>query len=163
MTEPGEMRIAWGEGGAMALKLSQDAAAGALFCAIGLAGLWFGRNLTVGSASFMQAGYMPRVLCFLLIGFGVILLAQAVIQSGAALSAWAWRPLLALTAAIVIFGVLVVPAGLVIATVATTLTACCAGERLRIIEMTALTAGLAAFTVGLFHYGLKLPIAVWPF
>jgi hypothetical protein len=147
----------------MALKSSQDAAAGLVFCAIGLAGLWFGRNLTVGSASFMQAGYMPRVMCFLLIGFGVILLAQSAIQSGSSLSAWAWRPLMALTAAVLIFGILVVPAGLVITTAATTLIACCAGERLQIIEMTALTAGLAAFAVGLFHYGLKLPIAVWPF
>ena len=163
MTTLGERAQHAAKRGSMALKLSQDAAAGLVFSAIGFAGLWFGRNLTVGSASFMQAGYMPRVLCFLLIGFGVILLVQAVIQSGAALSPWAWRPLLALTAAIVIFGVLVVPAGLVIATVVTTLTACCAGERLRIIEMTALTAGLAAFNVGLFHYGLKLPIAVWPF
>lgn len=140
----------------------QDIAAGLLFIAVGLAGLWFGRNLEVGSASFMQGGYMPRLACWILIGIGGIVLLRALFQAGAGLERWAWRPLLLLTATILGFGFLINRAGLVIATLAIVVVANFAARPLPWSRLLPLAAGLAALMVGLFHFGLGLPIPLWP-
>ena len=39
----------------------------ALFVGFGALGLWAGRDLTLGSASAMGPGYLPRIVCWLLI------------------------------------------------------------------------------------------------
>lgn len=146
----------------MSRRSPQDIAAGLMFVAIGLAGLWFGRNLEVGSASFMQGGYMPRLVCWILIGIGAIVLVRAAFQAGAGLEGWAWRPLLLLTATILAFGFLINRAGLVIATLAIVIVANYAARPLPLARLLPLAAGLAALMVGLFHFGLGLPIPIWP-
>ena len=133
-----------------------------MFIAIGVAGLWFGRNLEVGSASFMQGGYMPKLFCWILVGIGAIVLVQALIQHGARLERWAWRPLLLLTATVLAFGFLINRAGLVVATIAIVVIANYAARPLPVSRLAPLAIGLAALMVGLFHYGLGLPIPVWP-
>ena len=140
----------------------QDVAAGLFFILIGMAGLWFGRNLEVGTASFMQGGYMPRLICWILIGIGAAVLLQAMLQAGKGLERWAWRPLVLLTATILAFGFLINRAGLVIATLAIVLIANFAARPLPWTRLLPLAAGLAALMVGLFHFGLGLPIPLWP-
>ena len=42
----------------------------ALFVGFGALGLWAGRDLTLGTVSAMGPGYLPRVVCWLLIVVG---------------------------------------------------------------------------------------------
>ena len=48
-----------------------DVLSGLLFIAIAAIGLWASRNYPVGTALRMGTGYMPRLLCWMLLGLGV--------------------------------------------------------------------------------------------
>jgi hypothetical protein len=143
-------------------RSAQDFCAGLLFVAVAAAGLFLGRKLEVGSASFMGTGYMPRLVCGVLMVIGVAVMLRAVFREGPRLSTWAWRPLLLLTATILAAGFLIQKAGLVLTTIAIVVIANYAGHPLKLPRLAALTVALVVFAVGLFHYGLALPIPVWP-
>ena len=49
---------------------------GLMFIAIAAIGLWASRNYPVGTALRMSTGYVPRLLCWLLMGLGAIVLVQ---------------------------------------------------------------------------------------
>ena len=57
-----------------------DVLSGLMFIAIAAFGLWASRNYPVGTALRMGTGYMPRLLCWLLLGLGAIVLAQGLRQ-----------------------------------------------------------------------------------
>src|SRR4029077_18438232 len=83
-----------------------DVLSGLLFIAIAAFGLWASRNYSVGTALRMGTGYMPRLLCWLLLVLGAIVLAQGLRQQAVPLrsSPQAWRAMLSVTAGLVIFG-----------------------------------------------------------
>ena len=90
---------------------------GLLFIAIAAFGLWASRNYPVGTALRMGTGYMPRLLCWLLLGLGVIVLVQGLRQHAVPLrsSAQAWRAVLSVTLSLVAFGLSIERLGLVLA------------------------------------------------
>ena len=53
------------------VKTPQDFGSAILFLLIGLAGLYFGKDLTYGTTSRMGPGYFPYLLSWLIIGIGV--------------------------------------------------------------------------------------------
>ena len=55
--------------------------AGLLFIAVGALGLWLSRDYPIGTALRMGTGYVPRLLCWLLLGLGVIILVQGLRQA----------------------------------------------------------------------------------
>ena len=50
--------------------------AGLMFVGIAAFGLWVSRNYPVGTALRMSTGYVPRLLCWLLMGLGAVVLVQ---------------------------------------------------------------------------------------
>ncbi len=50
--------------------------AGLLFVAVAALGLWLSRDYPIGTALRMGTGYVPRLLCWLLLGLGAIVLVQ---------------------------------------------------------------------------------------
>jgi hypothetical protein len=50
--------------------------AGLLFCAVALIGLFLSRDYPIGTAVRMGTGYVPRLLCWILLGLGILVLAQ---------------------------------------------------------------------------------------
>src|SRR5687768_6073894 len=54
---------------------------GLMFIAIAAIGLWASRNYPVGTALRMSSGYVPRLLCWLLMGLGVIVLVQGLLEN----------------------------------------------------------------------------------
>src|ERR1043165_7103976 len=52
-----------------------DVLSGLLFIAVAAFGLWASRNYPVGTALRMSTGYVPRLLCWVLLGLGVLVLA----------------------------------------------------------------------------------------
>ena len=61
--------------------------AGLMFIAIAALGLWVSRNYPVGTALRMSTGYVPRLLCWLLMGLGAIVLVQGLRETDAARTA----------------------------------------------------------------------------
>jgi hypothetical protein len=144
------------------LNLNRELFAGLMFVAWGIAGLWFGSDLPRGTALRMGPGYMPFLLCWGLVLLGGLIAIRGALRTGAALTAWHLRPLVLVLVAILSFALLIEPAGLAIATVAIVLIGAAGGLEFRPLEALALALAIAAGTVLLFVYGLRLPIPVWP-
>ena len=53
-----------------------DVLSGLLFIAVAAFGLWVSRDYPVGTALRMGTGYVPRLLCWMLLGLGAIVLVQ---------------------------------------------------------------------------------------
>jgi hypothetical protein len=141
-----------------------DVLSGLLFIVIAAFGLWASRNYPVGTALRMGTGYMPRLLCWLLLGLGAIVLAQGLRQQAVPLrsSPQAWRAMLSVTAALVAFGLSIEQLGLVLAILLLTGLGALATNALRPLETAIAALGLIALSWSIFILGLGLTIPVWP-
>src|SRR5713226_4795312 len=114
----------------------KDVLAGLLFCSVALLGLFLSRDYPIGTALRMGTGYVPRLLCWALLGLGVIILVQGLRQPAPPLrtTAVAWRALLSVTIAIVAFALSLERLGLVLAIVLLTGIGALATRMLRPLE-----------------------------
>src|SRR5437016_12563272 len=56
------------------LLARKDVLSGLLFVAVALFGLWLSRDYPIGTALRMGTGYVPRLLCWILLGLGTVIL-----------------------------------------------------------------------------------------
>ena len=144
------------------LRNPQDLVAGAFLILVAILAYVFSDNLPIGKLVNMGPGYVPRVLAWALAILGVIIGGRAFTIDGPGLEGWAWRPLAALTAAVLVFALLLERAGLVIAIIATVAIARFAAPGAKLVPVLALSIGLAVGSLALFTYGLGLPLRAWP-
>ena len=97
------------------IRSPKDFGAALIYLAIGLCAIYIGRELPMGTALKMGPAYFPAVLGWTLAFIGLISLIRSFLQKGEPVPAFAWKPLLLITGATVLFGLLVRGAGLVIA------------------------------------------------
>jgi hypothetical protein len=144
---------------------------GLMFIAIAAFGLWASRNYPVGTALRMSTGYVPRLLCWLLMGLGAIVLVQGLRERAApeashgssGISALAQiRPVAAVTLSLIVFALALEPLGLVLSIVLLVAIARFASRDLGVRETFAAAAGLSVLTWAIFVLGLGLTIPVWP-
>jgi hypothetical protein len=140
----------------------QDLLAGLLFLAIASGALWVAWDYPTGSAVRMSSGYVPRLLCLLLAVIGVFVALRSFVVEGPDLTAVRPRPLLLITAAVVVFAFSIQTLGLVLATALITIIGGFASPQVRIVEMIAAAAVLAVMTTAIFIWGIGLPISIWP-
>jgi putative tricarboxylic transport membrane protein len=141
--------------------------AGLMFIATGAFGLWLSRNYPVGTALRMGTGYMPRLLCWILVGLGAVVLLQGlrepetirVPEPGARARLW---PVLIVTASLVVFGLALERLGLVVSILLLTGIGSLAARGLKPWEVLAAAAGLILLTWAIFIVGLGLTIPAWP-
>ena len=141
--------------------------AGLLFIAVGTLGLWLSRDYPIGTALRMGTGYVPRLLCWLLLGLGAIILVQGLreAQDARPLSSddvSALRPVVFVTASLVIFGLSIERLGLVVSILLLIGVGAVAARGLRPLETLAAALVLIALSWGIFILGLGLTIPVWP-
>jgi hypothetical protein len=141
-----------------------DVLSGLLFIAIAAFGLWASRDYTVGTALRMGTGYMPRLLCWLLLGLGAVVLAQGLRQQAVPLrsSPQAWRAVLSVTVGLVAFGLSIERLGLVLAILLLTGIGALATRALRLVETAVAALALIVLSWSIFIFGLGLTIPVWP-
>jgi len=141
-----------------------DVLSGLLFIAIAAFGLWASRNYPVGTALRMGTGYMPRLLCWLLLGLGVIVLVQGLRQHAEPLrtSAQGWRAVMSVTMSLVAFGLSIERLGLVLAILLLTGIGALATRALRPVETAVAALALIVLSWSIFIFGLGLTIPVWP-
>ena len=143
------------------IRNQQDFGAALLFAALGLGGLWFGREYEVGSARDMGPGYFPVVLSWGLIGFGLVIGLRAAIVRGPRVEPFVWRAVVLILGAIVAFALLIESAGLAVAIFAVTVLSALASPDSRWKETTVLSVSLAIFCVLVFIYGLRQTMTVF--
>jgi putative tricarboxylic transport membrane protein len=144
-----------------------DVLAGLLFIAVAVLGLWISRDYPIGTALRMGTGYVPRLLCWLLLGLGAVVLVQGLRegQGARALSSGdvsALRPAVFVTASLVIFGLSIERLGLVLSILLLIGVGAVAARGLRPIEALAAALVLIVLSWGIFIVGLGLTIPVWP-
>jgi uncharacterized membrane protein len=136
----------------------RDAAAGAIFFAIGAAFALGARGLETGSAFRMGPGYFPLLLSVILMLLGAIIIASSFASQNQPLGPVPWRGLVLVLAAPVVFGLSVRKLGLAPAIVLTVVLAVYASRRSRLWLAAAMAAGLSIFCLAVFSYGLGLPL-----
>jgi hypothetical protein len=146
----------------MRIKSSKDFTTGLLFLAIGLGAYYIGSTYNMGTAQRPGTGVLPRILAWCLMGSGLLLSIQALIQEGPKLDAWAWRPLIMITVATIAFALLVDSAGLVIAMIVSMTLATLGTHETRWREFAMFMVLMLALGLGIFIYGLGMPIKVLP-
>jgi uncharacterized membrane protein len=139
------------------LRNNKDLLAGLLLLVIGGIAIVVARDYPFGSAMRMGPGYFPTVLGGILCVFGAYLLVRGIRVAGKTAIDWNLRPVALLTAAIVLFGLVMSRLGLVPALVAMTFVAALAGREFRVKEVALLAVALSAFAVVIFVYVLRLP------
>jgi len=147
----------------MRVKNPKDFWAGLMFIAFGLFfAVWAMVNYQMGSAVRMGPAYFPAVLGGLLAVLGAAIFAGAFAFAGPKVPTIYFRPLLLILAACVVYGYLVKPAGLVVASGALVFLSALGGHEFKWKEVTLLYLFLAVFSVMVFVKGLSLPFPLWP-
>ena len=141
----------------------QDILGGVAMVALGALALWLIRDLTVGHAMRMGPGYLPRLLAWLVIGGGVIVMAQGLMaHGGARLSRWDIRGPIFVLGALILFGATVRLLGIAASSFLAVVFGSFASREARPVEVLIYGLVLAAFCSLLFKVGLGLPLEIWP-
>ncbi|KRR19028.1 hypothetical protein CQ14_19310 [Bradyrhizobium lablabi] len=140
----------------------QDLLFGLFLVAVATGTLVATRNLTVGHAADMGPGYMPRVVAFALMGFGLFFTGRGLWRMRVGIAPVQLRPLLAIVASVGVFALTAERLGLAIAAVITVILASLATREGRLVETIAFAILLSGAAVLLFVKLLGLPIPIWP-
>jgi hypothetical protein len=146
----------------MQVRTGQDFAAGIMFALVGIGAIWISADYPMGTPQRPGTGVLPHILAWCLVGTGGLLVIKSLLSGDTRVGHWAWRPLVAVTLAVIAFGMLVDSAGLVVAMVAS-LTLCAIGTpETRWLEYFIFLAIMVGIGVGMFVLLLGMPIPIWP-
>ena len=143
-----------------AIKNQKDLGAGLLYLAFGALGFYIAREYGMGQAARMGPGYFPTVLSTLLMLFGAAAIFRSFVsKTPEKLDGFAWKPLAFVCGSTVLFGLLLVPAGLIVALVVLCLVSA-AGSHFFKFEWKAVAAliVLVVFCALVFAKGLGVPM-----
>jgi Tripartite tricarboxylate transporter TctB family len=140
----------------------QDFATGILFVVIGALALWIGWDYPRGTAQRPGTGVLPAILSWCMIGTGGLLIIKGAVATGDLMERWAWRPLVAVTSATVLFGLLIDDMGLFV-TMIVTMSLCAVGTaETRWFEFAIFLLIIMAGAWAMFIWMLGMPIPVFP-
>jgi len=143
------------------VRSPQDFGAGILFMLVGLAGVYFGRDLTYGSAMRMGPGFFPMWLSWIIVGMGAFIAFRGLTIDGDAVEMPQWRPVIGVIGSIIAFGLLIETLGTPITIIILTFLAAFARPNPDLKETAILAVALAIFAVVAFIYGLGQPLPLW--
>ncbi len=148
----------------MQIRNQKDFWSGVMFVVVGLAFAYFARAYEMGTAQRMGPAFFPTVLGFLLAGLGVIVGIKSLAGEthDGHIEKFHFAALGWVLGAVVLFGLLLRPAGLIIALVALIVVSSLGSHDFKRKEIVFLTIGLIVLVMIAFIWGLKLTIPVWP-
>lgn len=144
------------------VRSSQDLWAGALFTAIASFMFVAGLDLALGTSLRMGPGYAPRLLCGLLFAIGCVLVGRGLTVDGADTGTWNLRPMIFVLGSILLFAFALERLGLVLTTFLVVGASSFAIRDLRPKELLVVASVMAIVCSGVFVFGLKLMIPLWP-
>lgn len=128
---------------------------------IGITGLYFGKDLTYGTAGRMGPGYFPFLLSIIIIALGAGIGVKSLFVEGPPIEAPVFRPLAFVVASIIVFGYLIDYIGLFLTAIALTFLAAYARKDVKVFETAIFAVGLSVGTVLVFVYALGQPLPAW--
>jgi len=136
------------------VRAPRDLGSSFVLVIIGATALYFGAELTMGTAGRMGPGYFPRLLAWLIIAIGIFLGLMSLSTEGPPISPPQFRPLVFVLGSISIFGYLMDVIGLAVTAVIIVLIAALARPQFKMKESLLLGIGLSIGTVLIFVYAL---------
>jgi hypothetical protein len=146
----------------MRIRAQKDFWSGVMFLGFALVAILAARGYSMGSGGKMGPGYFPMLLGIALAGLGALLVGRSLVIEGARVARLEVRPTLMIVLGVILFGLMRPYLGLVVALATVTAVSAFASRESRPLEVAALAAVLAAFSVGIFVYALRLPLTIWP-
>ncbi len=146
----------------MKIRAPKDFWAGLMFIVFGLAFAIVAQNYQMGTAVRMGPAYFPTMLGGILAVLGLVILIGSFVTEGPEVPRFFFKPVILVVIGTALFGALLKPLGVVVATAALTIVGALGGVDIRWKEIAILCAVLAGFAVFVFVKGLGLPIPIWP-
>jgi hypothetical protein len=151
---------------ALRVLVRKNVLAGLMFVGTAALGLWVSRHYPVGTALRMGTGYVPRLLCWILMGLGAAILIQGLrerdVSQPSESGAWARLPVVVVTASLIAFALAIEELGLVLSILLLIGIGAFAARGIKPWEALAAALGLIALSYAIFILGLGLTIPVWP-
>ncbi|MGE0714897.1 MAG: tripartite tricarboxylate transporter TctB family protein [Alphaproteobacteria bacterium] len=139
-----------------------DLLAGLIFIALGALGLWAARDLRMGSAAMMGPGYLPVIVCALVVAIGVGVTAMGLLRGHEPLDVVRLRPLAIILVAVAGFAWAAGPLGFVVASAWLIGAGSLADRESRLGEIAASAVVLTVFGILVFIVGLGVQMPLLP-
>jgi len=136
---------------------NRDFWSGLMFFVFGALAVFVAREYPFGKALRMGAGYFPTLMGWVLILFGIYIMAKGLRRSEKIEGNGSFRAMIVLPLMIVLFGVLMERAGFIPALALLAFGSAAAGKEFHWGEALLLTAILTGLSLGVFIWGLGLP------
>jgi len=147
----------------MKIKSPKNFWAGLMFIGTGVFFVvWAMVHYQMGTAVRMGPAYFPTMLGGLLAFLGLLVLIESFAVEGPKVPKFAFRPLILISFACVLYGYLMKPLGLVGATAVLVIVSAYGGHEFKWKEVIILSIALIVFSVLVFVKGLTLPFPLWP-
>jgi len=146
----------------MRIKSPKNFWAGLMFIGFGLFFMIGAGNYEMGSAARMGPAYFPTILGGLLAVIGGSVFFQSFVVTDGSVAAMPLRLLFFITAALLLFGYLLKPIGLVPALALLVVFSAFAGHEFKLREALLLALALILLSVLVFVEGLGQPFPLWP-
>lgn len=137
---------------------------GVMFIAFGVFFVGYARQYDMGTAARMGPSYFPTVLGGLMVLLGIIVLIQglATEQADGKIEPFNFKALVLVLGAVVAFGLLLRPAGLLVALFVLIAVSSFGSHEFKVRDMLLLSIGMSLLVLGVFIYGLSMTIPVLP-
>jgi Na+/alanine symporter len=140
----------------------REIGAGLVFTVFGVVVVTYAQSYPLGTATKMGPGYFPTLLGIALILLGLIGVFQGWRRAERVqISAVPVLPLIFVLSGVLVFAYLINDYGLIPAVVAMVLLGCYERLRRRPFEVLAICIAMVALAVGIFYYGVQLPLDLW--
>jgi len=149
----------------MKIKSQKDFWSGLMFIAVGIAFAWGSTAYSFGVSARPGPGYFPFGLSLLMALLGAMVLFKSLTvesEGGDPIGAWAWKPLLVISAAVFIFGWAIPHLGMFVALPLLVTGSALASSEFRWMDALINSAVLTIGSWAIFVWGLKLTIPLWP-
>jgi vacuolar-type H+-ATPase subunit I/STV1 len=146
------------------IRNQPDFFSGVLFIIVGIAFSLLSTRYKIGTAAEMGPAYFPLTLGGLLTALGLIITVRGVtrLDEEARLEPIFLRPIVLVLGSVALFGALLLPLGLVLASFVMLMGSALASHEFSWKYIIPTSVGLIATCYLIFVYGLSLPVPVWP-
>lgn len=149
----------------MKIKSQKDFWAGLMFVIAGLGFTWGAQYYSFGTSARPGPGYFPFGLGLILAALGALTLFEALTietEDGEPVGRFAWKPLVTILVAVVLFGLLLPRLGMALTIPVLVFISSLAGDEFHWRDAIINSVVLAIGSWAIFILGLKLVIPLWP-
>jgi hypothetical protein len=147
------------------IKSQRDFWSGLMFIVVGIGFAWGATEYNFGSSARPGPGYFPFGLGLILAALGALVAFKALAietSDGEPIGSIAWKPLLMIVGAVVLFGLLLPRLGLILTLPILIVFSALAGDEFHLGEALINAVALTLFSWLVFVVGLSLTLPLWP-